>query len=130
MAEEERRIEDEKRDREGELQRLMDEIERLRTEADQRLADLERQEEDLKRVGQEKTQREQEIETERIKREQEQIAAFQLLNLQIQAGTAGDESVTSSPDMASAIAQAMGATDSSDKYLGLIRTIAQLEAEN
>lgn len=127
IAEDQRRLEDQKRQREDELQRVMDEIQRLRDEADQKMAELERQEQDLQQLNQELTQREQEIEAERIQREQLQLAELKQRELEIQANS--QFAAGSGEDVSALIDQAFASSDSSDRYLGLIRTVALLEAE-
>ncbi|RMG29500.1 MAG: hypothetical protein D6730_03810 [Bacteroidetes bacterium] len=126
IAEERRQLEEQKRQREDELQRVMDEIQRLRDEADQKMAELERQEQDLQRIGQEQTLREQEIEAERIRREQAQILELKRKEMEILANQnlSAPESGTSA-----LIEQALANPDSNDRYLDLVRTVALLEAE-
>jgi len=71
MVENRRELEDNKRQLENEMQRLMDEIQRLQDEMNRKVAELERQDMEIQRINNDIAMRENEINRERMLREQQ-----------------------------------------------------------
>lgn len=79
MNEDRRRIESNRGELEGEMRRLVDEIQRLQDELGRKTVELEQKDFEIQRLGESISQREQEIQNERLLREQNMQAELDLM---------------------------------------------------
>ena len=85
LEEDRRLIEENKRNLEDEMQRLVDEVQRLQNEMQNKMSDIDRQAADIERLANDKMALEQRVTQERSLREQQIESEIQLLRLQMEA---------------------------------------------
>ncbi|MDP5170247.1 MAG: hypothetical protein NWR72_08370 [Bacteroidia bacterium] len=127
IAENKRRIEDDRSKQEREVQKLQDDLARMQSEMQTKMKDLDRQQQEIDRVAMERQQREQEIMLTRALREKEtevelERMRLERLNSNILATTGGGVNAGDiMPDFATAA--------DSEKYVFMINQINMLREE-
>ncbi len=127
IAENGRRIEDERTKQESEVQRLQDELARLQSEMQTRMTDLDRQRLEIDRIALERQQREQEIMLTRVLREKESEAELERLRLEKMNSSLFASA--SAPINANQLATDFATAADSEKYVMLLNQVVALQQE-